>query len=116
MSSFLRQMLAEHSWLKQLSEIVLLICAAGLLGWITRRWLRRWAGRFDRAFNHSLILVLGRAMPPLLMLVVITLSFHLFPLSVKAMAVIDRIFYVAVLAVILYCASKLARLFLNRWL
>lgn len=113
---FLRQMFTQHPWLKQLVEIVLLIGAAGLVGSFARRWLRRWAKHSDKAFHHSLILLLDRAIPPVLVLVVVTASLHLFALSAKAMEVIDRIFYVGVLGVILYYASKLAHVFLSRWL
>jgi small-conductance mechanosensitive channel len=113
---FVRQMLTEHPWLKQFSEIVLLICAAGVLGSTARRWLRRWAEPSNRAVHHSLTLLLNRAIPPVLVLMVVALSLHLFPLSGKAMAVIDRILYVAVLGVLLYYASRLVHVLLNRWL
>jgi len=116
MFSFWQQIIAKHVWLKPLLEIVLLIFAAWLLGSLTRRWLRRWTERLDKTFRHSLIILLDRAITPVLVVAAIVVSLQLFPLPATAVKVINRIGYVGILAVLIYYASRAAHLFLERWL
>jgi len=115
MPLFWNQLFADRAWLKLLFEIVLLIFAAGVLRSVARRWLRRWMENADNRFRHSLAM-LDRAVTPILLLSVIAVSFHLFSISAKTAGAINRVVFVAVLAVILYYASKLALISVNRWL
>jgi len=114
--SILSRLFTQHPWLKQGIGIAVIVLAAWLLGSLARRGLRRWMGRLERTFHHSLVQLLDRIITPVLVLAVITLSFHLFPLSANGLAVLNRAFYLAILGVILYYAAKAALLFLNLWL
>jgi small-conductance mechanosensitive channel len=108
-------LLTEHAWINYAFEIFLLILFAGLLRAVSLRLLKRWTTRWNWKHAHFLLALVGRMITPILVIAVVSASFNLFPLSGKLLAVLNRTFYIAILAVGIYCGAKAAVILLNQW-
>lgn len=106
----------QRPWLGYVVEIGFLVLGSWLLKTFVIRWLQRWAQRTESSLDDALVKLLGRAVTPILLLAVLASSINLFPLSVRLLAVINRILYFGILTVVLYFGSKAAQLILESWL
>jgi len=111
----LRHLFEQNAWIKYVLEIFFLVAAAAAVRIIALRLLRRWTG--DSQVKHkNLIALVQRLVTPALAIGVVAACFNLFPLSGKLLTVLNRFFYITILALGMYCAAKIALIFLNQWL
>ena len=114
--SLLSQLLAQHAWIKYALEITLLALGAGVLRVVTLRLFKRWTMRLNWKHKHFLVALVERMITPILVIAVVSAGFNLFPLSGRLLTVLNRSFYIAVLAIGIYCAAKAVLLLLNQWI
>ncbi len=107
---------SQHSWLPYVLQIAGLVVAAWILRTFVVGWLRRWAKRTETTLDDSLVALFQSALTPLLFLSVVAASLNLFPLSVKLMAVLNRVIYLGVLTLALFYGAKVVQIFLSHWL
>jgi small-conductance mechanosensitive channel len=107
---------SQYPWLGYVSQIVALLLAAWVLRTFVVGWLRRWAKRTKTTLDDALVALFESALSPLLLVGVLVASLNLFPLSAKLIAVLNRILYLAVLALALYYGAKVVQLLLAHWL
>src|SRR5215467_2552939 len=100
------QLLAQHEWVKYALEITLLILGAGVLRVLTLRLFKRWTTHLHWKHTQFLVALVERMITPILVIAVVSAGFNLFPLSGRLLTVLDRSFYVAVLAIGIYCVAK----------
>lgn len=110
------QLLQQHSWLAYSLQIAALISGAWIVRVAIIGRLRRLTKKTRTNLDDRLIDILDRAIKPALALAVIVATMNLFPLSPKLLKVANRVVTLAVLAVILFYASKVLQLLLNSWL
>jgi small-conductance mechanosensitive channel len=53
---------------------------------------------------------------PILVIAVVSAGFNLFPLSGRLLTILNRSFYIAVLAIGIYCVAKAVLILLNQWI
>jgi len=114
--SLLSQLLAQHEWIKYALEITLLTLGAAVVRAIALRFFKRWTTRLNWEHKHFLVALIERMITPILVIAVVSASFNLFPLSGRLLTVLNRSFYVAILAIGIYCVAKAALLLLNQWI
>src|SRR5712692_1365574 len=114
--SLLSQLLAQHEWIKYALEITLLTLGAAVVRAIALRFFKRWTTRLNWEHKHFLLALIERMITPILVIAVVSASFNLFPLSGRLLTVLNRSFYVAILAIGIYCVAKAALLLLNQWI
>ena len=110
------QLLAQHSWIKYALEITLLTLGAGALRVVTLRLLKRWTAYLNWKHKHLLVTLAERMITPILVIAVVSAAFNLFPLSGRLLTVLNRSFYVAVLAIGIYCVAKAVLILLSQWI
>jgi small-conductance mechanosensitive channel len=114
--SLFSQLLAQHEWIKYALEITLLTLGAAVVRAIALRFFRRWTTRLNWEHKHFLVALIGRMITPILVIAVVSAAFNLFPLSGRLLTVLNRSFYVATLAIGIYCAAKTVLILLNQWI
>lgn len=107
---------SQNLWLQNVGEIGVLVLAAWGLQKFVIRWFRRAAKRTESSLDDEIVALLDHALTPILMLAVVAVSLNLLPLSIRLLAVTNRLLYLGTLIIGLYFASKVIQLFLNRWL
>ena len=112
----LSQLLAQHAWIKYALEITLLTLGAGVLRVVTLRLFKRWTMLLNWKNKHFLVALVERMITPILVIAVVSAAFNLFPLSGRLLTVLDRSFYVAVLAIGIYCVAKAVLILLTNGL
>jgi small-conductance mechanosensitive channel len=80
------------------------------------RFFKRWTTRLNCEHKHFLVALIERMTTPILVIAVVSAGFNLFPLSGRLLTVLNRAFYVAILAIGIYCVAKAALLLLNQWI
>jgi len=110
-----RQLFDRHAWLNYAIEIFSIFVAATVVRAIALYLLKRWSANSHPKQGHFADLS-GRLLTPALAIGVVAAGFNLFPLSDKLMTVLNRLFYVAILALGIYCAARVALILLNQWL
>src|ERR1700758_59447 len=100
------QILAQHAWIKYALEITLLTLGAGVVRVVTLRVFKRWTMYLNWKHKHFLVALVERMITPILLIAVVTASLNVLPLSGRLLTVLNRSFYVAVLAMGLYCVAK----------
>ena len=111
----LRRQFEQNAWIKYVVEIFFVVAAAALVRLISLRLLSHWTK--DLHWKHkNLIVLLERLVTPALAIGVVAACFNLFPLSDKLLTVLNRFFYIGILTLGMYCAAKVALIFLNQWL
>jgi small-conductance mechanosensitive channel len=106
----------RNMWFHNVAQICALILAAWVLRKFVIRWFRRAAQRTESSLDDELVTLFARALTPILVLAVVAVSLNLLPLSLRVLAVTNRLLYLGTLMVGLYFISKVLQLFLNRWL
>jgi small-conductance mechanosensitive channel len=114
--SLLSQLLAQHAWIKYALEITLLTLGAAVVRAIALRFFRRWTTRLNWEHKHFLIALIERMITLILVIAVVSAGLNLFPLSGRLLTVLNRSFYVAILAIGIYCVARAALLILNQWI
>jgi len=99
------QLLAQHAWIKYALEITLLTLGAAVLRVVTLRLFKRWTMLLNWRHKHFLVALVERMITPILVIAVVSAGFNLFPLSGRLLTVLNRSFYVAVLAIGIYYKS-----------
>jgi small-conductance mechanosensitive channel len=112
----LSQLLAQHAWIKYALEITLLILGAGVVRGVTLRLFKRWTIHLNWKNKQFLVALVERMITPILVIAVVSVAFNLFPLSGRLLTVLNRSFYIAVLAIGIYCAAKAVLILLNQWI
>jgi small-conductance mechanosensitive channel len=112
----LSQLLAQHAWIKYALEIILLTLGAGMVRVVTLRLFNRWTMHLNWKHKHFLVALVERMITPILVIAVVSAGFNLFPLSGRLLTVLNRSFYIAVLAIGIYCAAKAVLILLNQWI
>lgn len=110
------QILAQHAWIKYALEITLLTLGAGVVRVVTLRLFKRWTMHLNWKYKHFLIALVERMITPILVIALVSAGFNLFPLSGRLLTAMNRTFYVAILAIGIYCAAKAALILLNQWI
>jgi hypothetical protein len=110
------QFLGQHHELYYVFEIIGLVAAAWVLRKLVFHHLSQWARRTVTTVDDELVLLLDRAVKPLLILGVVAVSLNLIPLSDKFLLPANRILKVLVIAVALYYGAKVVQLLLGAWL
>jgi small-conductance mechanosensitive channel len=111
-----RQLLAQHTWIKYALEVTLLTLGAGVVRAVTLRLLKRWTMHLNWKHKHFLVALVERMITPILVIAVVSAGFNLFPLSGRLLTVLNRSFYIAVLAIGIYCVAKAVLILLNQWI
>lgn len=114
--SLLSQLLAQHEWIRYALEITLLTLGAAVVRVIALRFFKRWTTRLNWEHKHFLVALIERMITPILVIAVVSAGFNLFRLSGRLLTVLNRSFYVAILAIGIYCMAKAALLLLNQWI
>jgi small-conductance mechanosensitive channel len=104
-----------NEWAKYAAEIFAMVLAAAVLRLLGRLILGPWAGRLQKRRKH-LVELTERLLTPVLVIGVFSGAFHLLPMSDKWLRILDRMFYVAMLVLGIYCVSKVALIVLDQWL
>ena len=112
----LSQLLAQQAWIKYALEIILLTLGAGMVRVVILRLFNRWTMRLNWKHKHFLVALVERMITPILVIAVVSAGFNLFPLSGRLLTVLNRSFYIAVLAIGIYCAAKAMLILLNQWI
>jgi hypothetical protein len=112
----LSQLLAQHAWIKYALEITLLTLGAGVVRVLTLRLFKRWTMHLNCKYKHFLVALVERMITPILVIAVVSAGFNLFPLSGRLLTVLNRSFYVAILAIGIYCVAKAVLILLNQWI
>jgi small-conductance mechanosensitive channel len=112
----LSQPLAQHAWIKYALEITLLILMAGVARVVILHLLKRWTTHLNWKHNHFLLALVERMITPILVIAVLSAGFNLLPFSDRFLTVLNRSFYVAVLAIGIYCVAKAVLILLNQWI
>jgi small-conductance mechanosensitive channel len=112
----LSQPLAQHAWIKYALELTALALGAGVVRLVTLRLLERCTTRLDWKHNQFLLALVERVITPILVIAVVSAGFNLLPFSDRLLTVLNRSFYVAVLAIGIYCAAKAVLMLLNQWI
>ena len=112
----LSQLLAQHAWIKYALEITLLTVGAALLRVVTLRLVKRWTMLLNWRHKHFLVALVERMITPIVVIAVVSAGFNLFPLSGRLLTVLNRSFYVAVLAIGIYCVAKAVLILINQWI
>ena len=107
--------LEHNEWAKYALEIFAMVVAAVVLRLIGRLILGRWARRLHGRKKH-LVELTERLLTPALVIAVVSGAFHLFPMSDKWLRILNRLFYVAILVLGIYCLAKVALIVLDQWL
>jgi small-conductance mechanosensitive channel len=110
------QLLAQHAWIKYALEISLLTLGAGVVRVVILRLLKRWTMQLNWKHKHFVVALVERLITPILVIAVVSAGFNLFPLSSRLLTVLNRSFYIAVLAIGIYCAAKAVLILLNQWI
>ena len=116
MWSALTQFLGRYPELYYVLEILGLIVAAWILRKIVFYQLSQWAKRTVSTVDDEFVGLLDRAVKPLLILGVVTVSLNLIPLSDKFLVPGNRVLKVLVIAVALFYGAKIVQLLLGAWL
>jgi small-conductance mechanosensitive channel len=116
MLDFLIDFSSQFSWIGYLIEISLLILAAVFLRGLGMRWLRERLREKPAATQELLLVVLDKALVPVLLLAVVAASLNLFPLPLRLLYILNRCIYAAFLISLLYYASQASQILLNHWL
>jgi small-conductance mechanosensitive channel len=114
--SLLSQLLAQHAWIKYALEITLLTLGAGAVRVVTLRLLTRCTTHLNWKNNHFLLALVERMITPILVIAVLSAGFNLLPFSDRFLTVLNRSFYVAVLAIGIYSVAKAVLILLNQWI
>jgi len=112
----LSQLLAQHAWIKYVLEITLLTVGAAVLRVVTLRLFKRWTMLLNWRHKHFLVALVERMITPILVIAVVSAGFNLFPLSGRLLTILNRSFYVAVLAIGIYCVAKAVLILVNQWI
>src|SRR5215472_5852007 len=112
----LSNLLAQHAWIKYSLEITLLTLGAAVLRAVTLRLFKGWTGHLNWKHTPFLVALVERMITPILLIAVVSAAFNLFPLSGRLLTVLNRSFYVAVLAIGIYCVAKAVLILLNQWI
>jgi small-conductance mechanosensitive channel len=112
----LSQLLAQHAWIKYALEITLLTVGAALLRVVTLRLVKRWTMLLNWRHKHFLVALVERMITPIVVIAVVSAGFNLFPLSGRLLTILNRSFYVAVLAIGIYCVAKAVLILINQWI
>jgi small-conductance mechanosensitive channel len=112
----LSQLLAQHAWIKYALEITLLTLGAGVVRVLTLRLFKRWTMHLNWKYKHFRVALVERMITPILVIAVVSAGFNLFPLSGRLLTVLNRSFYVAILAIGIYCVAKAVLILLNQWI
>ena len=107
---------AQHTWIKYALEITLLTLGAGVVRAVTLRLFKRWTMHLNWKHKHFMVALVERMITPILVIGVVSAAFNLFPLSGRFLTVLNRSFYVAVLAIGIYCVAKAVLILLNQWI
>jgi hypothetical protein len=83
---------------------------------ISLRLFKRWTRHLNWKHKHFLVALVERMITPILVIAVVSAGFNLFPLSGRLLTVLNRSFYIAILAIGIYCAAKAALILLNQWI
>ena len=116
MLEFLVDFSSGFSWIEYLIEIALLILAATFLRGFGMRWLRERVREAPVAIQGRLLVVLDKALVPVLLLAVVAASLNLFPVPVRLLLILNRCIYAAFLISLLYYVSQASQILLNHWL
>jgi len=110
-----RHFFEQNPWAKYVIEISLIIVAAiiarGVVFLLLNRWLKRFHPNYRRLAD-----VVGRLVTPALAIAVVAAAFNLFPLSDKLLVVLNRLFYITILVLGIYCVAKVTMAFLDQWI
>ena len=109
-------LLAQHAWIEYALEITLLTLGAGVLRVVTLCLVNRWTARLNWKHTRFLVALFERMITPILLITVVSAAFNLFPLSGRFLTVLNRSFYVAVLAVGIYYVARAVLILLNQWI
>jgi hypothetical protein len=63
-----------------------------------------------------MVALVERMITPILVIGVVSAAFNLFPISGRLLTVLNRSFYIAVLAIGIYCVTKAVLILLNQWI
>ncbi|MCI0620078.1 MAG: mechanosensitive ion channel family protein [Acidobacteria bacterium] len=107
---------SRFPWAEYTLEILALLLGAWVVRGFVMVWLRRWAGRSATPLDDALVALFDRALTPVVLLAVLAAALNLLPLSVRLLAVLNRVLYLGVLTVGLYFSTKALQLVLNHWL
>jgi small-conductance mechanosensitive channel len=107
---------SEFSWLEYLLQIGLLTAAAWFLRRMGMKLLRERARQRPSPLSELLLVLLNKALVPILLLAVLAASLNLFPLPEKVLTVLNRGVYAAFLIVVLYYGFQATQILLNHWL
>jgi small-conductance mechanosensitive channel len=110
------QLLAQHAWIKYALEITLLTLGAGVVRVVTLRLFKRGTRHLNWKHKRFLVALVERMITPILVIALVSAGFNLFPLSGRLLTVLNRSFYVAVLAIGIYCVAKAVLILLNQWI
>ena len=116
MLDFLVDFSSEFSWIEYLIEIALLILAAAFLRGFGMSWLRERVDKEPAGIQELLLVVLDKALVPVLLLAVVAASLNLFPVPARLLFLLNRCIYAAFLISLLYYASQASQILLNHWL
>jgi small-conductance mechanosensitive channel len=105
----------QNEWAKYVSEIFAIVTGAVIVRMIALFVLRRWARELQVKQKH-LVELSERLLTPALAIGVVAAAVNLFPISDKLMRVLNRLFYVAILVLGIYCLTKVALILLDQWL
>ena len=105
----------KNEWAKYALEILAMAVAAVVLRLLGRLILGRWARRLQGRQKH-LVELSERLLTPALIIAVVAGAFNLFPISDKLLRILNRVFYVAILVLGIYCVAKVALIVLDQWL
>jgi len=110
------QLLAQHAWIRYALEITSLTLGAGVVRVVTLRLFKRWTMHLNWKHKHFLVALVERMITPILVIALVPAGLNLFPLSGRLLTALNRTFYVAILAIGIYCAAKAAQMLLNQWI
>ena len=116
MLDFLVDYSSQFSWIEYLIEIALLILAAAFLRGFGMRWMRERILKQPVAARGQLLVVLDKALVPVLLLAVVAASLNLFPVPARLLFVLNRGIYAAFLISLLYYGAQASQILVNRWL
>ncbi|HET9399989.1 MAG TPA: mechanosensitive ion channel family protein [Candidatus Acidoferrales bacterium] len=105
-----------HRWMIYGAEIALLLAIVWAVRYFVARRLRAWADRHDSHHHSQVVGVAIRALTPMLSIGVIAVALNLLELPPRFLAVADRLLYIATIVVVIFFASKVLQVLINRWM
>jgi small-conductance mechanosensitive channel len=104
------------AWLGPIIEISGIVVAAVLFRLVVLRVCRHWAARTATTLDDAIVVLVDRAINPLLALGIIAIALNLVSLPVRLQSVTNRLLTLITIGVALYYTSQLLQLLLDAWL